>query len=763
MHETELNPAIACKYPKSFFAGFLILALFFIAFNPFVKTVSNVDYFTLENSPQRKFYEHFKKIFGNDVFFVIAFQSNDLFSPEKLTMLRKITTSLENLPDVKKVTSLANVNEISGGKDYFEVRKFIEKLPGTQKEQNVLKTRALENPLYTGNLISKDGRTTAIVVEPRAKTKDKNLKKRLLKATRAILAPYETSGTHFYIAGGTATNYYLAHYLNTDSLVFVPVTFFLVTLITWFIFRSKTLTLLAVINIALCVGATRGLMGLLGITVNNITTLVIPLIMALTLSDIVHIFSHMESGILARHPDSNRAMAHIIRELSFPCFLTTLTTAFGFASFFVSDIRAIKEFGMVASAGMIFEYLFSFFLLPPLLIFCKPEHVFLKRSSSDGQSQNLIMVSLRRLFSFEFRFYRAIVVLGIAIMIISAIFASRIHVETNLIDFFKKNSPVRTSVDFIEHNLSGVEPLDISFQASKIDAFKDPENLKVIETVQNYVKSLPGVDKTMSFVDFLKDMNKSFHAESPRYYRIPASRQLVSQYLLMYDSEDIDDYINSEFDHARLAIRSSLHSSSRQEELIHSIRKFLRGLDTNGLVVRVTGTGLQEVLLMNSLVKSQLYSLGIAAVVIFLTLIFVFRSFLLAALSIVPNIFPILLNFGMMGAIGIPLDTGTSLIAAVALGIAVDDTIHFLIEYRKQRARGLLVRDTLMKIVENKGLGIVSSSIILCIGFGVMVLSRFVPIIYFGLLCAIIMITGLMGDLVLMPSLILLKRDGSSK
>ena len=752
--DSPLNIGIVCRYPKLFFTAFLILALFFSAFNPFVQTVNNVDYFELEDNPEVKFYDHFKSIFGDDEFFVIAFESSELFSPKDLEMIQGITASLENLSDVKKVTSLTNVNDISGGEDYFEVSQFIEEIPETKSEQNTLKTRALQNPLYVDNLISKNGLTTAIVVEPEVRPEDQDLRKRLLAEVWNILAPYETQETQFYLAGDTTTNYYLAKYLNTDSLIFVPVTYLLITFVTWLIFRSKTLTLLSIINISFCVGATRGLMGLMGISVNNITTIIIPLVMALALCDTVHIFSHLENSLLKKYGNPKKAVTHIINQVSLPCFLTTLTTAVGFASLYVSEIKAIKEFGMVASAGMVFEFLFSFFLLPPLILFCKPKYVFLERTPQNG-----ITSILSSLFSYLFRWYPIVVLTGIIIVIGAAVFASQIRIETNVVEFFKKNSPVRTSLNFVERHLTGVETLDVSFQASERDAFKKPENLLVIETVQNYIKNLNGIDKTMSFIDFIKDMNQSFHSESQDYYRIPDSKELVSQYMLMYDADDIEDYINADFDHARLAIRSSHHSSIQQQKLIHSIRDYLKQINTNGLDVRVTGNGLKLVLEIDSLVKSQIYSLGLAAIVIIFTLLIVFRSIGLAALSIIPNFFPILLNFGVMGLMGIPLDTGTSLIAAVALGIAVDDTIHFLTEYQKQRAQGEKIRGALMKTVEVKGKGLTSSSIILSIGFGVMVLSRFVPIIHFGLLCAIIMITALVADIVLMPAVILLKKE----
>ena len=193
--------------------------------------------------------------------------------------------------------------------------------------------------------------------------------------------------------------------------------------------------------------------------------------------------------------------------------------------------------------------------------------------------------------------------------------------------------------------------------------------------------------------------------------------------------------------------------------MIDRIKNYIETIDHPGMQIRVTGRAVIDTNVMAAMVNGQVVSLSIAAVVISLIMFLVFRSFKIACLSMIPNFFPIVLNFGIMGAIGIPLNTGTALIAAVSLGIAVDDTIHFLSEYQRQRAFGLQRAQALERATMVKGQAILISSAILVIGFGIMVLSRFVPIIHFGLLSAIIMVTALVGDLVVLPAIMLFKRE----
>jgi len=495
-----------------------------------------------------------------------------------------------------------------------------------------------------------------------------------------------------------------------------------------------------------------GLFGLTGITLNNATTIVPPLIMALALCDTVHIFSHMEKSVLSEFSDRRKALASVLKRVVMPCFLTTLTTAIGFLSLATSEIPPIREFAWIASAGMVFEFIYSFFFLPPLILFFAPEKIYREYHPRSG-----MVKSLSRINDIVHRHNKFIVVTSCLLVLTAYWFITRVRIETNLIDFFKGTSAVRTSIEFVEKRLGGISTLDISLKSDEEDAFIMPSNLKIIESIQRYIMTLNGVDVTLSFIDFIKDMNKSFHDEDHRYYRIPESRELVAQYLLLYDSDYIEDFINSNYDHTRILVRISEHSSVEQERIIREIQNCLSKTKHSGIDFRVTGDAVQYVNITDALVKGQIYSLSLATGIISIILFVVFRSVAIGCLSIISNLFPIILNLGIMGLAGIPLSTATSLISAVALGIVVDDTVHFLSGYKEKRIQGLSIPESVKDVIFLKGRAILSSSLILSIGFTVLVLSRFVPTIHFGMLCAIIMITALIGDLVILPSVLLLK------
>ncbi|MDO9583034.1 MAG: MMPL family transporter [Desulfomicrobium sp.] len=744
-------PRLATRRPTLCLILSILLLVPFLVQLPRLQTVDNVDYFTVEDDPDVAFYETIKDIFGDDEFFVVAFTSADLFTPPVLSAIADITNRLEALPGVRDVQSLANVDHVHGAEDYFEVRPFLESIPDDKSELELLRREALGNPLYVGNLVSEDGQTTAIVVFPdMSNTEDGGFRKRLLEQSRAVFQDHSNVIGDFYTGGWTVTNYSLSHYMRADVAVFIPMCYFFVILTIWLVFRNIRLTLLALANISASTGAGMGLMPLMDITLNNVTIIVPPLIMALALADSVHIFAHLDKAHLDKHQSPAKALEAVLQRVVGPSFLCSLTTSVGFISLAVSDIPPIQDFAYVASAGMILKFVFSFILLPPMLLLCRADRIF------TPERQGLDFTSfLQRLSTFVQARPLAISLCTVLVLASAVWSATFIKVETNLLEFFKPSTTFRQELSYIETRLSGVGSVDISLQAHERDAFREPANLELIEALQIYAESLPGVDRTMSFVDFLKDMNESFHNENPEFYRIPDSRELVAQYLLLYDSDDIEDFITPDQDHARILIRLAEHSSAGQARIIAALQDFIDKQDLRGLDIRITGRAVQDVNTIDTLVWGQVQSLALAAAVIIAIMFLALRSFKTGALSLIPNIFPIVVNFGIMGALGIPLDTATALISVVALGIAVDDTIHYLTEYNQARALGLPIPEALHKVNMEKGKALCATSVILSMGFGVLLFSNFTPTASFGGLSAMIMISAWIGDMIVLPAAML--------
>jgi predicted RND superfamily exporter protein len=744
--------SLIIKYPWLSLIISLLVSLPFLYFLPHIKTVENVDYFTLEGDPDIAYYENFKKVFGNDEFFIISFKDKDIFTKANLSLIRDISTSLEEIDEVRKVISLSTVADTIGEEDYFLVQNFLHEIPEDKIALEQLKQKAIHNPLYRDSLISMDGSTTAIVVYTHDRPQDQAYRQRLINKTFDLLHEYDQSNKSFHLVGWPLMNLRLSEYMEKDVSRFIPIVYLMISVVIFILFRNGKVALLSFLNVTLCLSCTMGFLAMIGATLNNVTSIIPPLIMALSLADTIHVFTHYLSN-KTESGETKSALLKAVRDVYKPCLLTSITTIAGFLSLRLSNIPPIQEFALISSMGIVLAFIFSFLFLPALIVIFSPSP-----RNRGADTIHLIAGILRKVMQVNIRYGNYVLIIGILLLVIAAFFTAQIKVETDLVKFFKRSLPLRQSLIFLENNLSGIETINISIKGDAKDIFKMPNNLLFIETLQKYIDSLPGIDTTNSFVDFIKDMNESFHNEDKSYYVVPESRELIAQYLLLYDSDDIDDYINSSFDHAQIIARTSRHSTRDLETIIQQIENFLKEEKTPaGLKARITGGAVLSAKISSNMVSGQIKSLSLAVIVISILMFIVFRSFSLGVVSMIPNIFPIILNFGIMGAVGIPLNTATSLIAAVAIGIAVDDTIHFLYNYRKERRGKRERREAIQNTIWIKGKAMVTTSIILASGFGVLLLSSFSPTIQFGGLTALIMLSALAGDLLFLPAILRLE------
>jgi hypothetical protein len=716
-----------------------------------VKTVDNVDYFTLEGDPDTDFYESFKQIFGNDEFFVIAFKKNNLFSYDNLTLLKNLTEELESIQGIREVKSLGNVDDTLGEDDFFIVQKFLEDIPQEKNKLDKLKQRALSNPLYVDNFVSKDGQTAAIVIYVEDRPDEPEFRKKIIQECEKKLELYRQYTGIAYKAGWTTTNLYLSQFMKRDISVFIPISYLFIAVAVYFFFRNIWLTCMAVLNISICMGSTMGLFPILGITLNNVTTVVPPVVMALALCDTVHIFSHLNKELLEQFDNKEKALCHVLKKVVMPCFLTTLTTAVGFLSLYSNKLGPIKDFAIVASAGMAFEFIYAFLFLPSAILFL-PSHKIFTVKLEDGSFRRFI----ESIYALVNKRHGLVCILSTIIVFGAVAYMLSIRVDTNVLNYFKQNSSVKTATNFVENNISGVRTIEISLTADGVeDAFKSPDYLRYIDTLQGSLQTIKGIDKAISFIDFLKDMNQSFHNENPDYLKIPESKPLIAQYLLLYGSDNIYDFINESFNRARISLRISCHGTAEQKHILEQLHRIIKLNYHPDISVRITGKVVQDIKMIDTLVDGQIYSLAIATAVIAVLMFFVMKSIKLGLISIIPNFFPIILNFGIMGLLGIPLNAATSLIAAVALGIAVDDTIHFLTAFKRHAKGKHDIPQAIHATIMEKGRALFASSLILSIGFVIMVLSSFVPTIYFGLLSSIIMVSAAIGDALILPALMM--------
>jgi len=757
----DKNTQAIFRHPRVYLAALALLTLFFGYFYATLPTETSVESLIVENDPDRRFYEGFKEQFGEDEFLVVGFQHEHLFSPEILALIKQQTDRLEQIEEVKEVVSLSNVENIIGTDFDFIVEPLVDELPRNSSESNLIRQRATANPLILGNLFSSETSSALYLIRTKAHPGDEGYDARLVAKVRDVFSAEQGApDISYHIAGWLVTDVSMSQYMARDMMFFMPLTFGIIALFLWVFLRNLYAVGISLLTVTVALVWAMALLNLIGGAMGPMTSILAPLIMALIVADAVHIFQYFLTATDVSSSPVTRI--HItLKHLSIPCFLTSLTTALGFASLGLSDIPPIRHLGIAAAGGMMFEFVLVFMLIPLCVYALRNKSGVWFRKTRIAPENPPGPLSLDRIlcwWSTKVGHYRKIIVVCTLVVTFLSLYAlTQVQVETNLIDYFKQGTEVRTDAQFFDRNLGGATTLEVSIKSAELDYFKNPEALEMIGAIENYVTNWPFVTKATNLTSFLQQMNAAFHNNSAEFYRTPQERNLIAQYLLLYDGDELAYFINADYNWARLSFKINEHSSRILEDKVAALQQYLaQNFQQDDLEFNITGKTYLVTKLVNSIIYGQIQSLTFALLTITALLFWVFKSFRLGLLSIIPNMFPIIINFGIMGLFNIPLNTATAIISALAIGIAVDDTIHYLVHYQEVRKTGASINDALTSSIRAKGGAIITTSIILTCGFVVLCFSSFVPTIQFGLLCSIIMLTALVGDLVVLPAILAL-------
>ncbi|WP_316348786.1 MMPL family transporter [Desulfuromonas acetoxidans] len=738
--------------------GLYLLVLIFLTgiFGYYYATLpseTSVESLIVEDDPDLRFYEQYKEQFGEDQFLVVAFSADDIFDSSILSYLDEQTVRLESLPEVDDVVSLSNVERFVGSDYDFMVEPLYNVLPANPSQENQVREQALDSSLIGGRLVNSTSTATLLLIRP-IRSDDPRFDERLVDKVEALFAssasPYQ--GFAWHVAGWINTDVNMSRFMNRDMLVFMPMTFVLLVILVAFALRNVWAIVLSIANVGVCLVWALAFLNLIGGAMSPITSILPPLIMALAVSDSIHVFT-----VFLKQNRHDAAVTDTIRRtlvhLAVPCFLTSFTTAIGFASLAVSQVPPIRHFGLAAAGGMMAEFLLTMTLIPVGICFLR------HKTGLKGPAKEKKVVlrrSLKRLSS-QLVAHHSVVVWSSVVLIVLSIWAAlSIEVETNLLSYFKANSAVSQASRFVDQQLGGVETIEISLMTPDADQLLEPQTLAIVEGIEQYLERQPIVSQVSSANDFFREMNKAFHNDDPRFFSLPQSRAMAAQYLLLYDGDELERFMDGERRWTRVSARITEHRSSVVAEYLHHLNVYLQQVaEPEGLTVRITGKTLMVNKLIHLIVNSQVQSLALALVLILLTTVFIFRSIRLGVIALIPNLIPILLNFAVMGVLGIPLNSATAIIAAVAIGIAVDDTIHFICNYQHLRQSGGTVAAAVEQTLVDKGHPIIITSLIMAGAFAILLFASFVPTIQFGFLCSLIMLFAVVADLIVLPAIFL--------
>ena len=758
----------------------------------FLASKANVDMtfegFFEAKDPTYSAYQQYRKDFGSDEVSYILYEVPDKehgpFDIEIMRKVAKLTHALEDeVPFLSEVTSLANVEFMEAVEDGIDVHELLADFPETQEELLALRELVLDKPIIVNGILSKNGKFAAIILEMKKSSVDPPAELKLDPdgdafdlenmypqaadtAITQILNRPEYADITFYHAGDVPWNANYNRIMIPQTMTMMMLTYLIIGVLLYIFLRRIMGVIGPFIVVTLSVAISAAVVGMMGWNLDLMFPFVPNLLIAIGVADSVHIVSEFNTHY-RELGDRREAIKRTMYLVGTPCLLTSLTTAAGLLAMSFSNVKSLAHMSIYSAVGIIAAFVFSVTLLMTIFAFGRREY----REKKDVVGSSLMNKAkwvdnrwvdklLVRIAAFDIRHPKQIVMVSVAIFTLSFAGMSQLRVDNDFLTEWGKDEPIRLQTMKIDKEMGGMANVVYLFDASTPDGIKDPAVLREIERVQMLAEEKsPYVTKTYSIVEVIKDLNRSFHNNDESYYKIPDDRNLVAQLLLIYEmsgGDNLYEYVSNDFSRANLEIRCRMEPVSHMENLIAHIDA---GLAENPLVhtkADMTGIGALWVKFSTYVAQSQIQGMLLAFCVIAIMMCIIFSSVKVGLLSMMPNLAPVFITLGYMGWVDMELDYTRLLIAPLAIGIAVDDTIHMVTRYHVEFRRLGSYAEALKASVLHVGRALIATTIILVMGFMVNVFHDMYTQVIFGELIAWTIFVALIADFFLMPSLILL-------
>jgi predicted RND superfamily exporter protein len=712
--------------------------------------------------PAQEIYRSAVRDFGDDEVFVIAMQSEDVFRAETLATLRRATDRIARFPEVRKVQSLSDVVAFryDAQSDWIEVSSFIDQIPTDPGELEALRQRALADPLYRKVLISEDGRTAAINVSFRKMTDQQFIDSRMDERIRAVLDAETSAEVRFHVAGRPHIKVRVYRLMVRDMRILIPLALAVVAAGLWLVFGSWRAVLLPMAVILLSTLWTFGTMAHLERPLTVLTTLLAPMLAAIGSAYGIHLVSRYQEEA-ARAPDAASAALDCLRHMRLPVLVAGFTTMIGFGALLITDVPAVFEVGAFSVLGVSSITLLTLTMLPAALAVwpVRASGGVAKRRLSSRIDAGLDR-ALAAVCGLAMRGATPVIVASAAVVAVCAAAIPRILIDTDYLSFFPERSEIRREFEAVNRLLAGAVPIYISLRGDEPGTFRDAEALSAIERIQREADAIPSVSRTLSLADTVRVMNRVMSRDDPEAERIPETRGAAAELVFMMPKGDLDRYTNVNHSRANVLVRTGAVGSAAVRSVAARLETAIaKGALPGGIEASVTGNAILLSRSADGIARGQPRTVGLAALAIFILVAITFRSLRLGSVAMLPNLVPVVIFFGALGLGVAPLSLPTSLIGSVALGIAVDDTVHFLVRYGQERRRGLDPEQAALRSARRAGRAIAITSFMLMAGFLVVGLSSFATLRQFGALSAATMGVCLLTDLVLLPALLVRTRS----
>ena len=712
-----------------------LMTLLFATKLPALRFQTSIYDLAIENLPESIYYRQFKKIFGSEELILVAARASNVFAPETFARLESIGEDISKIPGVARVLSLPGIKRDMDLTARWTPEEFREIIDPIQ--------------LFKRNFLSEDQKTTVLSVI----LEDVRDKTPIVQAIDRILKK-ENDGLSLYQIGMPLVSLALGTYTQSDFLSLPPITFVIMALVLLFLFRDVRSVLIPTGSVLFALIWTFGLMAWSGTPLSLLTMIVPIFLIAVGTAYCMYILSayRTETGV---SESSGEAVYACFIHVRFPTVLAVITTTIGLGSLMLNRIYSIQTFAVFSCLGLLSMLVMLLGAVPAVLAVLPLP----KKPSVDERRSVSINAFLKQVIYLNIKCRKWVLMAVLVVSIIAFAGILRIHVETNPVGFFKKNTPISHHFEDISKQTAGSFPVNLVLNARSDGYFEDPAHLREIEKIQDFLNTLDGVDKTVSVVDFLKLVNYATGQYQKTLYALPEEpfevRMLINSYKTMLGQEMFNRFMDPELKQANILLRTHIAGSRDFLALRQTITDFLKKNHGEQFDVHVTGFGIviseSSQLLTEGLVKS----LSLTLILIVAAMSLLFLSAKVGLMAMVPNLFPIVISFGLMGWFGIELSVATSLIASIAIGLAVDDTIHYLVRYNHEFKKDLDKDRALRDTIYGVGRPIIFTTLAISLGFSVLIFSHFKPTAVFGLLMVVTMAASLGGALLILPSIML--------
>ena len=719
-----------------------------------------------DDHPESLIYDDFKNKFGEEGnLIVIAVKDSLLFSEKNFNAWNKLSQKINEYPEVNFVLSFDNIKDLVKDndnkrfilKEIFEDNKF--------DLENIAKFKEkifYDLPFYNKLLLGNQNKTARTIISLNTEIVNTEIRKDfILDNFIPLINQFEKSTSlDIKVSGMPYIRTLNAQNIKDEIGLFVFTALLVTALIFFLFFRSYRATFISMLVVLIGVGWAFGVLGWLGYEITILTALIPPLIIVIGIPNCIFLINKYQQEF-AKNRNKLKSLESVIIKIGNATLMTNLTTASGFATFILTNSQVLKEFGIVASLNIMAIFLLSLLIIPIAYSFSGiPNKKHLK---------HLENVSIKKIVKWlEDRVRKERLktyIISLISLILGIIGIYQIEISGSIIEDMPKKSNFFEDIKFFDNEFNGIVPLEINIDTKRRKGVNNLTTIKRINKLSDYISSIPELSSPISIINLLKYIKQAYYNGNPKYYKIPTSQEnsFLSPYLKnMPETKNlITNYIDSTGQNARMTTFLMDVETNRIEMIEENLKKEINQIfDADKYNVILTGKALLYLKGTHYLIKNLFISLSLAILLIAMFMAYLFRSYKVIIISLIPNLLPLIITAGVMGFTGIPLKPSTILVFSVAFGISVDNTIHFLAKYRQELIdNNWKINSAVYSSIREAGVSMLYTSIVLFFGFAIFMISSFGGTVALGGLVSVTLLFAMLANLILLPSLLISLED----